>query len=473
MPTANIVVMFLCRARWSYGAVSTPTEPNPDILQSGSANPARPVGSTRQEVRRVMLSSYLGSTIEYYDFLLYATAAAIVFAPVFFSDLSPAVGTIAAMGTFAAGYLARPLGGVVFGHFGDRYGRKSMLLVSMTVMGIASFLIGLVPPASVIGSWGAIILVVLRVCQGIAIGGEWGGATLMSLEHAGGKGRGFAASFTNAGAPTGALLGTTALGIVAVLPEDQFLAWGWRIPFLLSAVLLVLGLVIRSRVSESPIFRAAEQTRSQSQKHTPPLLSVLRRPRNVILVAGGCMGTVAIQTMFTTFSIAHATSSGVDRSSVLLGFAVCQFGAIFAVLAFARLSDTIGRRPVMIAGLMSFAILAVPILAMLSSGNALLVTLAFALGFTLCLSAAFGPMAAFIAEQFATSARYTGASLGYQAATLLGAGFTPVILVTLSASAGGGTDRVAVFMIALTIVSAGFVWSTKESKDRDLNTYTH
>ncbi|AWG97488.1 MFS transporter [Rhodococcus ruber Chol-4] len=432
----------------------------------------------KKEVRRVVLSSYLGSTIEFYDFLLYATAAAIVFAPVFFSDLSPLAGTIASMGTFAAGYLARPFGGIVFGHFGDRYGRKSMLLISMTVMGVASFLIGLVPPASAIGSWAAIILVLLRVCQGIAVGGEWGGAALMSLEHVGGRGRGFAAAFTNAGAPTGSLLGTLALALVALLPEDDFLSWGWRIPFLLSAVMLAVGLFVRARVSESPLFREAmakqvEVDAAAVDRPTPPILSILRRPRNLLLVALGCMASFGIQTMFTTFAIGYASHSGVTRSQALMAFAVCQFVAIFTLLGFARLSDRVGRRPVMLFGLGAFVVLIVPILALLSSGNVALVTLGFVLGFGVCQSATYGPMAAYIAEQFGTAARYTGASLGYQGATLLGAGFTPVILASLQAAAGGGTGLVAAFMIGLAVLSAVFILLAKESKDRDLSTYEH
>ncbi|OZC54803.1 MFS transporter [Rhodococcus sp. RS1C4] len=452
--------------------MSTPVDPT----RTEQSPHARDPGDDRtraKQIRRVVFSSYLGSTIEYYDFLLYATAAAIVFAPVFFSDLSPVAGTIASLGTFAAGYLARPLGGAIFGHFGDRFGRKSMLLVSMSVMGGASFLIGLVPPASAIGSWGAIILVLLRVAQGIAIGGEWGGATLMSLEHVGDRRRGFAAAFTNAGAPTGSLLGTIALAVVTRLPEDQFLSWGWRIPFLFSAVLLLLGLFVRSRVAESPVFQEAMAQRESTGSASLPIMQILRRPRNVILVAGGCMASVAIQIMFATFGVGYATNSGVDRSDVLVGFAICQFIAIFALLGFARLSDRIGRRPVMLAGLAGFALFVFPILSMLASGDTALVTLAFILGFSMFQSATFGPMAAFIAEQFGTSARYTGASLGYQAATLLGAGFTPVILVSLQAAADGSVYPVAGFMITLSVVSAVFIAFTGESNDRDLATYQH
>jgi hypothetical protein len=221
----------------------------------------------RREARRVIASSFIGSTIEYYDFLLYATATALVFPHVFFTNLDPLAGAIASAGTFAAGYIARPLGGAVFGHFGDRLGRKKMLVLSMVAMGSASTLIGLVPGQASIGSWGAIILIVLRVLQGIAIGGEWGGAALMALEHAKGGRRGFAASFTNAGAPMGAALGTTVMGLANHWTGDAFLEWGWRIPFVLSVVLLAVGVFIRSKISESPIFREAVEA---DRKQGPP-----------------------------------------------------------------------------------------------------------------------------------------------------------------------------------------------------------
>ena len=230
---------------------------------------AMDAGTRRREARTVIASSYLGSTIEYYDFLLYATAAAVVFPKVFFTGMDEWVGVVAAYGTFAAGYVARPLGGIIFGHFGDRLGRKNMLIVSMLVMGIASTLIGLVPGAAVAGAWGAVMLVFLRVCQGIAVGGEWGGAALMALEHSESGKRGFAASFVNAGAPTGAVLGTLVMGAFAALPNEQFLAWGWRVPFLLSFVLLGVGMFVRLKVSESPIFKAALEQEKAEQDERP------------------------------------------------------------------------------------------------------------------------------------------------------------------------------------------------------------
>ena len=218
-----------------------------------ASTPPPTLGDPRQ-MRRVLFSSFLGSTVEFYDFLLYGTAAALVFGDLFFSNLTPAVATIASFGTLAAGYLARPVGGILFGHFGDRIGRKSMLVMTMTLMGVASFLIGLLPTYATIGWVAPVLLVLLRLVQGIAVGGEWGGAALMALEHASEKRRGFAGSFANMGAPAGAVLSTVVLAIVTQLPEEDFLSWGWRIPFLLSAVLVAVGLYVRLKVTESPLF---------------------------------------------------------------------------------------------------------------------------------------------------------------------------------------------------------------------------
>jgi MFS family permease len=276
----------------------------------------------RKEARTVILSSYLGSTIEFYDFLLYATAAAVAFPKVFFAGTDEWVGVVAAYATFAAGYVARPLGGIIFGHFGDRIGRKGMLIVSMAMMGVASTLIGLIPGSSVIGPWGAVLLVLLRVCQGIAVGGEWGGAALMALEHSDPKRRGFAASFVNAGAPTGAVLGTVVMGIFSALPQDAFLAWGWRVPFLLSFVLLIVGMFVRLRVSESPIFaEAVAKESTQGSKRKIPLLEVLKRPKALIMIMFAGAAGFGLQVVLPTFSVTYAVSKGAPQQGVLYAFA--------------------------------------------------------------------------------------------------------------------------------------------------------
>lgn len=428
----------------------------------------------RKEARTVIASSYLGSTIEYYDFLLYATAAAVVFPKVFFSGLDDWVGVVAAYGTFAAGYVARPLGGVIFGHFGDKVGRKGMLIVSMLVMGIASTLIGLVPDASVAGPWGAVLLVVLRVLQGIAVGGEWGGAALMALEHSESGKRGFAASFVNAGAPTGAVLGTLVMGAFSALPNAQFLAWGWRVPFLLSFVLLGVGMFVRLKVSESPIFKAAlEQEKAEQEdqaaagKPVLPLLQVLRRPKTLVFTMLAGAAGFALQVVLATFSVTYAVSKGADRQGVLYAFAAASFVSIAFVIMGGRLSDKLGRRPVMIGGLVLFIIYLVPMFQLLSSNNIALIFVAFAVGLMIH-STLFGPLAAFVSEQFGTTSRYTGASLGYQLATLLGAGFTPGIVAQIFKDSGQNTASVVWYLVTMSVVSIVFILLTREPKNNDL-----
>ena len=433
--------------------------PTHEPLTSSSTNNDR-------EARRVVVSSFLGTTIEYYDFLLYGTAAALVFGPVFFPDLSAAAATIASLATFAAGYLARPLGGIVFGHFGDRLGRKKMLVLSMTIMGLGSILIGLIPPASAIGSWGAITLVTLRLLQGVAIGGEWGGAALMALEHAEPRRRGFYAAFTNAGAPMGGVLGTLAMLAAAQLPEDQFLSWGWRIPFLLSAALLAVGLFIRLRITESPIFRAAVEEDRKVKAGSLPILQVLKAPRTVLVAAGACMISFAMQGAITTFGIGYAIQNGTSTTAALLGVAGGSFVAVFLVLAYAKLSDGVGRRPVMLGGALGIVVLAYPIVTVLGSGAPTSLFYAFLL-FNLCQNAIFGPMVGFISEQFTTRSRYTGASLSFQLAAI-GGGFAPSILAALDAGDEGGVWPMALFIMAVAALSAVLILLTKETRDRDL-----
>ena len=448
---------------------------------------AMDAGTRRREARTVIASSYLGSTIEYYDFLLYATAAAVVFPKVFFSGADEWVGVVAAYGTFAAGYVARPLGGIIFGHFGDRLGRKNMLIVSMLVMGIASTLIGLVPGASVAGAWGAVMLVILRVCQGIAVGGEWGGAALMALEHSESGKRGFAASFVNAGAPTGAVLGTLVMGAFAALPNEQFLAWGWRVPFLLSFVLLGIGMFVRLKVSESPIFKAAlEQEKAEQEqaervnlqpqrtaqgtapaRREIPLLQVLRRPKTLIFTMLAGAAGFALQVVLATFSVTYAVSKGADRQGVLYAFAAASFVSIAFVIMGGRLSDKLGRRPVMIGGLVLFILYLTPMFQLLSSNDIGLIFVAFAVGLMIH-STLFGPLAAFVSEQFGTTSRYTGASLGYQLATLLGAGFTPGIVAQIFKDSGQNTASVVWYLAIMSVVSIVFILLTREPKNNDL-----
>jgi MFS family permease len=433
-----------------------PTDP------TGGSAMAHPTNSAVQ-LRRAVTSSFIGTVIEYYDFLLYATASAVVFNRVFFSDLDPVVGTIASFGTLATGYLARPLGGIVFGHFGDRLGRKRMLIVTMSTMGVASVLIGLLPTYAQIGALAPILLVVLRIAQGFAVGGEWGGAVLMSAEHATSR-RGLWASFTNAGGPAGMVVSTLVLALAAAISgEDGFLVWGWRIPFLLSAVLLIVGLFVRARVDETPVFREAATT----QPSRPPLVELLRNhPRSLALSIGVGFGSFVAQATLTTFSISYAVEAGVARQTILNALTVSSVVAVIGVIGYSALSDRVGRRPVVMAGAIGTGLWSFVLFPMIDSGSTLLLALAVIVGQGVLHAALHGPLAALYSELFATRARYTGASLGYQIAGT-GAGFAPVVFATVL-GATGSTLLVAVVIAACCLLSVGCILALGETSGADL-----
>lgn len=427
------------------------------MADTASAHTRPPGGGT--QLRRAVTSSFFGSVIEYYDFLLYATAAAVVFSKVFFANLDPLAGTVASFGTFAAGYLARPLGGIIFGHFGDRLGRKRMLVLTMTLMGTASFLIGVLPTYGQVGSWAAVLLVLLRVVQGIAVGGEWGGAVLISAEHATSR-RGLWASFTNAGAPCGGVLSTAALtGTGVLVGGEAFLAWGWRIPFLLSVVLLAVGLFVRLRVEETPVFAAASTGGDATGKGPGdstgggsrlPLVDVLRRhPRSLLLSVAVGLGAFVAQATLTTFLIAHGVQAGHSRQTVLNALTLSSALAVPAIIGFSALSDRVGRRPVVLTGAIGMGLFAFALFPMVDAKSALLLTAALVLGQSVIHPMMYGPLAALYAELFSTRSRYTGASLGYQLAAT-GAGLAPLLFAEIQRAAGGGGT------LAISAVISGF-----------------
>ncbi|MFI9344120.1 MFS transporter [Streptomyces sp. NPDC052773] len=410
-----------------------------------------PARERTRQLRRVALSGLLGTAVEFYDFLVYGTVAALVFGDLFFPGTDPAVATIAAFGAFAAGYVARPLGGVVFGHFGDRLGRKSMLLLTMGLMGGASFLIGLLPTYDTIGVWAPVLLITLRVVQGVAIGGEWGGATLMVVEHAGERRRGLWSSFTQMGAPLGSLLSSLVVTLVVALPRDQFTAWGWRVPFLLGVVLLGVGLFVRLKVVESPLFAAVRKDRAEARL---PVLDVLRRPRPLLLACGVGIGAFTAQSLLTSYLIAYATGIGYTRPQVLTALTVSACVALVVLPAASALSDRAGRRPVVLAGAVACAALAFPVLALVDSRSPGLLILAVVLGHGIAQSVMYGPLGALLTEMFGTRVRYTGASLGYQGATLVGAGFSPMIAGSLVAAHGGSGTPVALLLCGGAAITA-------------------
>ncbi|MFD9888507.1 MFS transporter [Amycolatopsis sp. NPDC059027] len=411
------------------------------------------------QLRRAVASSFLGSVIEYYDFLLYATASALVFGKVFFTGLDSWVATIASLGTFTTGYLARPLGGLIFGHFGDRVGRKRMLVLTMVLMGAASFLIGLLPTYRQVGAWAPVGLVLLRVLQGVAVGGEWGGAVLMSAEHATSR-RGLWAGFTNAGAPCGMLLSTAALtGTAAAVGESAFLAWGWRVPFLLSIALLVTGLFVRLKVEEPPVFRAAKH-----DLRGPPLLEVLRRhPRPLLLGIGTGLAAFVAQATLTTYVLAYGVQVGFTRQTVLNSITISSAFAVVGIIAWSALSDRIGRRPVVLAGACAMAVFSFVLFPLVDSGSSALLVLALVLGQGVVHPMMFGPLAALYTELFSTRSRYTGVSLGYQLASL-GGGLAPLLFAQLR-----NTGAISATITAFCVLAAGCVLSLRETSRQDLS----
>jgi MFS family permease len=372
-------------------------------------------------VRKVIVASLIGTSLEWYDFFIYGTAAALVFNKIFFPSFEPLVGTLLAFATYAVGFIARPLGGLIFGHYGDRIGRKNVLVVTLLLMGIATFAIGLLPTYASIGVWAPILLVALRFLQGLGLGGEWGGAVLMTMESGDPNRRGFNASWPQVGVPLGLLLANGVLSLMGVLTnEPAFLSWGWRVPFLLSGVLVVVGLWIRLTIAESPLFREVEESHTKAGAPiTTYVATYLKLPRNYAL------------------------------NAVLIAAAV----QVVLIPFFGSLSDRFARRPVYLAGAIGAAIWVFVFFILLDTGQFWLIVLAAVIALVLH-AAMYGPQAAFIAEMFPTKVRYTGASMGYQLAGIIGGALAPIISVALldRFDTSVAVSLYAVAMLLITIV---------------------
>nr|RZI35238.1 Inner membrane metabolite transport protein YhjE [Cryobacterium sp. SO1] len=436
----------------SGGVAGKVNESGADPSENGSLN--------TKDMRRILASSFIGTAIEYYDFILFSVAAALVFNKIFFAGLSPEFALFASFATLAVGYVVRPLGGIVFGHFGDRIGRKKMLVIAMLMMGGATTAIGLLPTTEQAGMIGPIALVLLRVIQGFAVGGEWGGAALMALEHAPQKQRGFAASFASAGGPAGSVLATLVVATFTLGTGEQFLVWGWRIPFLLSAILIVVGLIIRLKVTETPLF---QKVLTRKDKRKVPLLEVMRNhPRVVLSATIAAISIFCTQGIVTVWGVAHVVSLGVDSAGVLnikaLGAAVTLAVTFYA----AWLSDRIGRRPVLMGAGIAGILLAFPLIWMLDTGTLWGFAVADIVGSGIIQGLLYGPLGAYIAEQFPTHLRYSGASLAFQGGSMLGAGFTPMIATGLVILGGGTPWLVAAFWIAVLLAAVLAVRATRE-----------
>ncbi|MFE3602213.1 MFS transporter [Streptomyces sp. NPDC059142] len=440
-----------------------------------SAAPAPP---TPASLKRIVAASLIGTTIEWYDFFLYGSAAALVFNKLFFPGSDPLVGTLLSFLTYAVGFAARPLGALVFGHYGDRVGRKKLLVLSLLLMGGATFAIGLLPTHATIGTAAPVLLTVLRLVQGFALGGEWGGAVLLVSEHGDAERRGFWASWPQTGAPAGQLLATGVLAaLTALLSDEQFVSWGWRIPFLLSGVLVLVGLWIRLSVDESPVFKAA-LARAAERAATAgadgagaekmPLVAVLRHHwRDVLVAMGARMAENISYYVITAFILVYATNSaGLSKQTALNAVLVASAVHFAVIPAWGALSDRIGRRPVYMIGAVGVGAWMFPFFALIDSASFGNLLLAVTVGLVLH-GAMYAPQAAFFSEMFATRMRYSGASIGAQFSSVAAGAPAPLIATALLADYGSSTP-IALYVMAAALITVVAVACAKETRHRDL-----
>lgn len=419
---------------------------------SAPARQADPRRGDHSAIRRVALASGIGTAVELYDFIIYGLASAIVFNQVFFITEDPLLGTLISFMTMGAGFLARPLGGIVFGHFGDRIGRKQMLVITLTATGLCTMAIGMVPSAHSIGGAAAIIVVVLRVLQGFFMGGEQGGAFVLITESAPAGHKTFYGGWATSGSPVGSILGTLAFSLSAAVSGDAFLDWGWRIPFLASAVLIFVGLYIRLRLDDSPEF---EEIKSRGERASAPLLEVMRRSA-AILIAGVLVNAGFNATIFivNSFSMAYGTEAlGMERNTILMAGLIGSVAHLITVLASAKLADRVGMTPVMMVGCLLMIAWAFPFFAFFEGATTAGATIAIVGGYA-CSGVVFGSMAHWFSALFPPRFRYSGVSLSFQVGAVLGGGLSPTIATQLLRVSGGETWAISTYLVAAGVVAA-------------------
>jgi metabolite-proton symporter len=430
-------------------------------LGRASENP----GKTR--LSHVMAAAAIGSALEWYDFYIYGTAAALVFGEVFFPKYDPAVAQLAAFATFGVGFLARPFGGLFFGHFGDRLGRKPMLIVTLLLVGGGTFLIGLLPTYAVAGLWAPLMLVLLRLVQGFGAGAEYGGAVILAVEYAPPGERGWYASFAPMGVTVGNLFAAGVFYLVGLLPREHMLSWGWRIPFLVSLALLGVGLFIRARIAETPVFTEVGAKRPALKA---PVFEALRRhPRNFLVVIGGRLAENGLGYLFTVFGLSYVINTlHMPRETAITGVVLGNFAEIFGIAFFCWLSDRVGRRPVIIGGALFSAAFAFPFFMLTDTRDPTLIALAFIVVMGIGGGAMFGPQAAYFAELFGPRLRYSGFAFARELGSILAGGPAPFISALLVGWMAGAPWGVACYVILLSLISAAAIWWGPETIASDL-----
>jgi MFS transporter, MHS family, shikimate and dehydroshikimate transport protein len=419
--------------------------------------------------RRAAIAGLVGTTIEWYDFYLYATASALVFGPLFFSKADPSAGVLASFAAYAAGFGARPVGALVSGHLGDRVSRRTMLVASLLLMGLATAGIGVLPGYAQVGLLAPVLLVVLRLLQGVAVGAEWGGAVLMSVEHAEGlpTRRGLFGSFPQIGSPAGMLLASGVFALVrGVTDHESFLAWGWRIPFLLSLLLVVIGLGIRLSLADAPLYQRA---RAGSRISRRPLVEVVRTQRRGLwLTIGLRMSQNALYVLCTTFALTYLAQGPdghprADSGAGLLAVIVCSAVGLVSTGAWAVLSDRVGRRPVYLFGAIGSAVASLGFFLLLDTGSTVLIVLAMVVTVNVFHDAMYGPQGAWFTELFPTGVRYSGSSIGYQFGSVLSGGTAPLIAAALLLAGGGRPWLIWLYFLGLSVLTIIAAWRAPET----------
>lgn len=421
----------------------------------------------RNSARKVVVASFVGNALEWYDFFLYGTAAALVFNKLFFPTSSPTAGTLASFATYAVGFAARPLGGIIFGHFGDRVGRKAVLVTTLSLMGVSTFLIGVLPTYAQIGVWAPILLIVLRVVQGAAVGGEWGGGVLLISENVDAKRRGFFSAWSQTGVSAGSVISTAVFAAFATLPDEQFLSWGWRIPFMLGIVLAIAGLAIRSQIDETAEFRKIRQERKRTRM---PLWEVIRtQPREILVTLGARVAENGASYVFLVFALSYGKHIGIAGNTVLIAVTVASAVGGISMVGFGALSDRIGRRPVYLTGAISLIIFAFPFFWLMDTKVPVLVFVALILATGVCHAAMIGSQPSFFTELFGARHRYSGMSLGHELASVFAGGLSPIIAAALLAWSDSSWP-VALYLIGLGLITVIAVVLAKETRPRTAET---
>lgn len=424
--------------------------------------------SVTPSIRKVAIASFIGTTIEWYDFFLYGAASALIFGRLFFPNQDPLTGTLASFGTYAVGFAARPIGGIVCGHFGDRIGRKSMLVLTLSIMGTATFLIGLLPTYNQIGVWAPVLLVVLRVAQGFGIGGEWGGAVLMAVEHSPKGRRGFYGSWPQIGVPAGLLLSTTVFGLVSRLPQSALLSWGWRVAFLISILLVAVGLLIRLGITEPPAFTEIKRSGGEARM---PVIEVFRRhPRSLLVAMGARLAENSAFYLYSVFVLTYATLPAIafPSQSVLRAISFAALIELVTIPTYGLLSDRLGRRPIYLFGAIFTGLFAIPFFLLIGTRSPGLMVLALVLALAFGHAAMYGPQASFFSELFGTRLRYSGASIGCQLSSVIAGGLSPLIATGLLRQFGTFWP-IAGFVIVMAAITTASVFLAEETAHGDIH----